>query len=343
MKSLLGRAALSLVLVTGVLAGVGSAVLADDAVVADDAGTCVVNYQSVGRSVVVGFGLEIPYPNLAGGPYVETELNAIPKSYALASNAHEGHLGEIVLGNSGGAYPENPSQAKSYYPIPEGEKARVSREQGPFAATSAETGPGMAKARAAAFGGGSPEMGLGPSRAEAVSRFTGKVLSGHDEAVGYDVHLGAARIDMLRASVDYSTDGTEKGTVGTWKLEFFGIRNAEQSHGAFTGDGIVVQGGTAQPGAAGRKQFNGAVAQLSDALHKAGAGRIEFVVDPGAVSVSAGTVEVSGAGFTVRAQPAPTDGTTLHAASFTFGHIDRTARLELGTCDASVESSGSGA
>ena len=337
MKSWSGRAALSLVLVTGVLAGVGSAARADDA------GSCVVNYHSVGRSVVVGWGLEIPYPNLAGGPYAETELNAIPKSYALASNAHEGSLGEIVLGNSGGAYPENPTQAKSYYPIPEGEKASVKREQGPFANTAADTGPGVARARAVAFGGGSPQMGLGPSRAEAASRFTGKILSGHDESVGYNLHLGAARIDMLRASVDYSTDGTDKGTVASWKLEFFGIHNAEQSQGAFTGDGIVVQGGTPQPGAAGRKQFNGAVAQLSDALHKAGIGRIEIVVDPGTVSVSAGNVQVSGAGFTVRAQPAPTDGTSAHAASFTFGHIDRTARLELGSCDASVESSGSGA
>ena len=337
MMSWSGRAALSLVLVTGVLAGVGSAARADDA------GSCVVNYQTVGRSVVVGFGLEIPYPNLAGGPYAETELNAIPKSYALASNAHEGSLGEIVLGNSGGAYPENPSQAKSYYPVPEGEKASVKREQGPFANTAAETGPGVARAMATAFGGGSPQMGLGPSRAEAASRFTGKVLSGHDESVGYDLHLGAARINMLRASVDYSTDGTETGTIGTWKLEFFGIHNADQSPGAFTGDGIVVQGGAPQPGAGGREQFNGGVAQLSDALQKAGIGRLEVVVDPGSVSISAGNLQVSGAGFTVRAQPAPTEGTSAHATSLTFGHIDRTARMELGSCDSSVESSGSGA
>jgi len=337
MKSWSGRAALSLVLVTGVLAGVGSAARADDA------GSCVVNYQTVGRSVVVGFGLEIPYPNLAGGPYVETELNAIPKSYALASNAHEGSLGEIVLGNSGGAYPENPSQAKSYYPVPEGAQARVQREQGPFASTTAETGPGVAKASAAAFGGGSPEMGLGPSRAEAVTRFTGKVLSGHDESVGYDVRLGAARINMLRAVVDYTTDGSEKGTVASWRLEFFGIHNADQSPGTFTGDGIVVQGGAPQPGAGGRQQFNGGVAQLSDALQKAGIGRMEVVVDPGSVSISAGNLQVSGAGFTVRAQPAPTEGTSAHATSLTFGHIDRTARMELGPCDSSVESYGSGA
>jgi hypothetical protein len=337
MKSRLGRAALSLVLMTGVVGGVGSAALADDA------GSCVVNYQTVGRSVVVGFGLEIPYPNLAGGPFVETELNAIPKSYALASNAHEGSLGEIVLGNSGGAYPENPTQAKSYYPVPEGEQASIKREQGPFAATSAETGPGVAKASAAAFGGGSEALGLGPSLATAISRFTGKVLSGHDESLGYNLHLGGARIDMLRARVDYSTDGTEAGTVGTWKLEFFGIHNADQSPGTFTGDGLVVQGGAPQPGASGRQQFNAGVAQLSDALEKAGAGRVEVAVDPGAVKLSAGTVQITGAGFTVRGQPALTEGSSAHAASLTFGHIDRTARIELGSCEGSVESSGSGA
>ncbi|HLF40294.1 MAG TPA: hypothetical protein VI854_02350 [Acidimicrobiia bacterium] len=338
------RTGLSLVLVTGALVGATSQALGEEAETAaaeGGAGECVVNYAAFGRAAVVAAGLEVPYPNLSGGPYVETELNAIPKAYALGSGAHEGFLGEVVLGTSG-LYPENPSQAVAHFPPIEGGETKSQKQSGPFN-SSAESGPGVARAMAAAFGGGSEAAGLGPSRAEAATTFTGKILSGRDEVVGYDLRLGDARINMLRSVVEYKTDGTEAGTTGTWKLEFFGIHRAGASEGAFTGDGIVLQGGGAQPGPAGREQFNAGVAQLSDALHQAGAGRFELSVQPGRINVAAGDVDARGAGFFVRAQPEVSNGTTLHAVSLGFGHTERTARLELGSCDASVESSGTGA
>ena len=93
----LGRAALALALGTGLcLAGgpVGAEIEHLDATPAAGEQSCVAGYGSDGQAVVMGTQLEVPYPNLSGGPYVATQIDSIPKARALASEAYEGFAGE---------------------------------------------------------------------------------------------------------------------------------------------------------------------------------------------------------------------------------------------------------
>jgi hypothetical protein len=299
---------------------------------------CVVNYNTVGASLVLGQKLEVPYPNLAGGPYVETEMNAIPKTRALASNAHEGNLGEIVLGTSG-VYPESPTQSLAFYPPVEGnQKSNAEKNNAPLAKTSAQadSGRGMAWAEAGRgeFG---DQVSMGPSYAQSQVTFDGKVLKGADEAWGYNLKLGGAVISNLRSTINYQTDGTAAGSKADWKIEFFGIRNGDAPMGSFTGEGISIQGGQPQPGNSGREQFNAGAKQLADALEAAKIGRVEVTVQPGSVTTGEGDVAVQGSGLEIRVAPEASKGSTVHAVSVIFGHQERIAEVDLGACFGGVE------
>jgi hypothetical protein len=299
---------------------------------------CVTNYNTDGKTAVLGVILEVPYPNVAGGPYVETEMNAIPKTRALASNAHEGVVGEIVLGTSG-VYPESPSQSLAHYPPVEGnDKAQEEKNNAPVAKTvaQADNGRGMAWAEAGRgeFG---DQVSMGPSYAQSQVTFDGKLLKGVDEAWGYNFKLGGALISNLRSTINYETDGTAAGSKANWKVEFFGIRNGDAPMGSFTGDGISIQGGQPQPGTSGREQFNAGAKQLADALEAAQIGRVEVSVQPGSVTTGEGDLNVHGAGMVIRVEPAASHGSTAHALSLNFGYQERIAEVDLGPCFGGVD------
>jgi hypothetical protein len=307
----------------------------DSAPVAEN---CVVNYNTDGKTAVLGVLLEVPYPNMAGGPYVETEMNAIPKTRSLASNAHEGVVGEIVLGTSG-VYPESPTQSLAHYPPVEGnDKPNVEKNNAPVAKTSAQADNGRAMAWAEAFRGDfGDQVSMGPSYAQSQVTFDGKLLKGVDEAWGYNFKLGGAVISNLRTIINYETDGTAAGSKATWAVEFFGIRNGDAPMGSFTGEGISLQGGQPAPGNASREQFNAGAKQLADALEKAGIGRVEVKVQPGSVTTGEGDLDVHGAGMVIRVEPAASHGSTAHALSLNFGYQERLAEVDLGTCFGGVE------
>lgn len=299
---------------------------------------CVTNYNTDGKTAVLGVILEVPYPNVAGGPYVETEMNAIPKTRALASNAHEGVVGEIVLGTSG-VYPESPSQSLAHYPPVEGnEKPNAEKNNAPVAKTSAQADNGRGMAWAEAFRGEfGDQVSMGPSYAQSQVTFDGKLLKGVDEAWGYNFKLGGAVISNLRSTINYETDGTTAGSKADWKVEFFGIRNGDAPMGSFTGDGISIQGGQPAPGNSGREQFNAGAKQLADALEAAKIGRVEVKVQPGSVTTGEGDLNVHGAGLVIRVEPAASHGSTAHALSLNFGYQERLAEVDLGTCFGGVE------
>jgi hypothetical protein len=307
----------------------------DSAPVAEN---CVINYNTDGKTAVLGVILEVPYPNVAGGPYVETEMNAIPKTRALASNAHEGVVGEIVLGTSG-VYPESPSQSLAHYPPVEGnDKAQEEKNNAPVAKTVAQADNGRGMAWAEAFRGDfGDQVSMGPSYAQSQVTFDGKLLKGVDEAWGYNFKLGGAVISNLRSTIKYETDGTAAGSKADWKVEFFGIRNGDAPMGSFTGDGISLQGGQPTPGTSGREQFNAGAKQLADALEAAKIGRVEVKVQPGSVTTGEGDLDVKGAGLVIRVEPAPSHGSTAHALSLNFGYQERLAEVDLGACFGGVE------
>lgn len=327
------RSTAALVMIAGTLFGPSPSAAHADTAPPPAGDSCVVTYGSTGRTTVIGVGYEIPYPNLAGGPYVETEINAIPKSRAFASNAHEGFVGEVLLGTSG-FYPENPTQAAAFWPAVEGETSTAEKDHGPLAHSfaAADEGP---KAMAWAASGGSrlsPDLSIGQSRSSSQVAFDGKVVNGLDEAWGYDLRIGAASIASLHSVVEYTTDGTGAGTKATWSLEFLGVRSAKDELAGASGQGFSFQGGESHPGDAQRQAFNSTARAFADALETAGAGRLEVSIDPGSVNVKAGSLDVHGSGLVVRLAPKKTQGTTLTAASVIFGHQDRQANVELGAC-----------
>jgi hypothetical protein len=307
-------------------------------------GDCVVSYVSRGRAVVAGPVYEIPYRSVGGGPYVENEINSRPNNFSFASDAYEGWIGDIVLGTSG-VYPRNITSAVAHWPpVPDAKNGGATGTEsdivfGPFARTQATAQAREAVSKAQAFG--HDENGGGqvfkPSTALSKTAFDGKVLKGVDEVVGYDLMLGPVLVKQMHSVLNYETDGTQEGTKATWKMEFSGVGGDNSKVYTITPDGFQPQGGTAQPGSAGMKQFNDGAKTFADALEKAGVARGEMKIAPGKVEVRGpGELYVSVAGVELRNAIVGAKNTTGHAQGWVFGYNERYLRMELGTCDADV-------
>ncbi len=76
----------------------------------DEGPQCLTDYYADGNALVVAGILEIPYSNVAGGPYSSAVITAQPDSRALATEYYEGYAGEVVLGTSGSIPPTRPGR-----------------------------------------------------------------------------------------------------------------------------------------------------------------------------------------------------------------------------------------
>jgi hypothetical protein len=307
-------------------------------------GDCVVSYVSRGRAVVAGPVYEIPFRSVGGGPYVENEINSRPNNLSFASEAYEGWIGDILLGTSG-FYPRNVTSAVAHWPpVPDSKNGGAKGTEsdivfGPFARTQAKAQGREAFSKAQAFG--HDENGGGdvfnPSTALSRTSFDGKILKGTDEVVGYGLTIGPAVVKQMHSVLNYETDGTQEGTKATWKLEFSGVGGDNSKVYTITPDGFTPQGGSAQPGSAGMKQFNDGAKAFADALEKAGVTRGEMKIAPAKVEVRGpGELYVSVAGVELRNALVGAKNTTGHAQGWVFGYNERYLKLELGTCDADV-------
>src|SRR5205814_4633959 len=127
------------------------------------------------------------------------------------------------------------------------------------------------------------------------------------------------------------------GTKATWALEFSGVGGDSSKVYTITPDGFAPQGGSAQPGSAGMKQFNDQSKAFADALEKGGLARPEMKVAPAKVEVRGpGELYVSVAAIELRNAIVGAHNTTGHAQGWTFGYNERYLKMELGTCDADV-------
>src|SRR5438270_389614 len=122
----------------------------------DEGPQCLTDYYADGNAIVIAGILEIPYQNVAGGPFSSAALTAQPDARALATEYYEGYAGEVVLGTSG-FYPANPTGANAYYPVPLGGRSADQHDHGPFAHTTAYAEPRKAVADARAMVMGMPE------------------------------------------------------------------------------------------------------------------------------------------------------------------------------------------
>src|SRR5207244_1530264 len=133
----------------------------------------------------------------------------------------------------------------------------------------AAAGPRSATSKAQAFRAAKASGGLiGPSTAISTTGFDGKLLKGADEVVGYDLHIGPVLVKQMHSVLNYETDGSQAGTKATWKLEFSGVGGDNSQVYTITPDGFTPQGGSAQPGSAGMKQFSDGAKAFADALEK---------------------------------------------------------------------------
>jgi hypothetical protein len=299
----------------------------------DEGPQCLTDYYADGTAIVAAGILEIPYQNVAGGPYTAAALTAQPDARALATEYYEGYAGEVVLGTSG-FYPANPTGANAYYPVPLGGRSADQHDDGPFAHTTAYAEPRKAVADARALVMGTPEVNGGESAAHSDATYDTKTVSGSQIAVGYNITAGALRIDFLRSELHWSMDGTPAGTVYSWKLTFHGVRNANTGVYAFSGDGFSVQGGNANPGEAQRKSFNNQQQKFSQALEQAGIGQADFQIQPGTVDQSGDHLDLHGAGIMGRLAPKATRGKTTSAGAVELGRVEEHVRAGLGPCDA---------
>ena len=296
---------------------------------------CLTDYSADGNAVVIGGALEIPYENVAGGPYTSVALTAQPDARALASEDYEGLAGEIVLGTSG-FYPSNPTTAQAFWPTPVGGRSADQHDDGPFARTTAFAEPRKALADAKAMNVVSSDQGQsgGLTLAHSDSSYDGTLAQGSQVATGYDLTLGALRVDFLRSQVEWRSDGTDAGSVGTWRLDFHGVRNGNAPLYSASGDGWSFQGGNAQPGEAQRRRFNEQQQKLSQALEQAGIGQADLQVQPGTVSVAGDHMDIKGAAMIVRLAPKPMRGQTTQGASLQLGRVEQHVRAGQGPCDA---------
>ena len=299
----------------------------------DEGPQCLTDYYADGNAIVVAGILEIPYQNVAGGPYSSAALTAQPDSRALATEYYEGYAGEVVLGTSG-FYPANPTGANAYYPVPLGGRSADQHDDGPFAHTTAYAEPRKAVADARAMVMGMPEVNGGESIAHSDATYDTKTVNGSQVATGYNITLGQLHIDWLRSELHWSMDGTPSGTIANWKLTFHGVSNANTGVYAFSGDGFSVQGGNANPGEAQRKAFNDQQQKFSQGLEQAGIGQADFQLQPGTVSSSGDHLDLHGAGITGRFAPKATRGKTTSAGAIELGRVEEHVRAGLGPCDA---------
>jgi hypothetical protein len=298
---------------------------------------CVNSFVSRGRAVVAGPNYEIPFRSVGGGPYVENEVNSRPSTYSFASDAYEGWIGDVVLGTSG-AYPKNVTSAVAHYPPAPNGGSSSDIQFGPFARTQSKAQPWVSWAKAQAFGQDDASGGLiGPSTAVTDSSFDGKILRGVDEIVGYDLKLGPVLVKQMHSVLKYETDGTQPGTKADWKLEFSGVGGDNTKVYTITPDGFAPQGGSAQPGAAGVKQFNDGSKAFADALEKGGLARPEMKIAPATIEVRGpGELYVSVAALELRNAIVGAHNTTAHAQGWLLGYNERYLKMELGTCDADI-------
>lgn len=299
----------------------------------DSGPQCLTDYYADGNALVVAGILEIPYSNVAGGPYSSAVITAQPDSRALATEYYEGYAGEVVLGTSG-FYPANPTESNAYWPPPVGARTADQHDDGPFAHTTSYAEPRKAVADARALVMGVPDASGGESLAHSDATYDGKTVHGSQVATGYNVTLGALKIDWLRSEITWSTDGTPEGAVANWKLSFHGVSNANTGVYSFSGDGFSMQGGTASPGAAQRKSFNEQQEKFSQALEAAGIGQEEFQIQPGTVDVHGDHMDILGAGIMARNAPKVTRGKTASAEALELGRVEQHVRAGQGPCDA---------
>jgi hypothetical protein len=300
---------------------------------------CVTSYLSRGRSVVAGPYYSIPYESIGGAPYVENEINSRPTTYGIASNAHEGFIGDIVLGTSG-LYPRNVTTAKAHWPpVPEAEGktgygTKSHTAFGPFAQSTVEAGPRKVVSRAGAFGDAASPFG--PSTAASETSFDGKLVKGIDTVIGYDIRLGPVVIDKMHSTVEYETDGTQEGTKGTWKLLFSGVGGDKDKVYTITSEGFAPSGGDPQGGAEEIDSFNAGAAQFADALEQAGVGRSEAKIAQGSIKVDNGELFIRVAGLQMGMGFTSRHDQIGDRQGMVFGFTERYLKLELGTCDADV-------
>lgn len=295
---------------------------------------CLTDYSADGNAVVIGGALEIPYENVAGGPYTAAALTAQPDSRALASEDYEGFAGEVVLGTSG-FYPSNPTTAQAFWPAPVGGRSADQHDDGPLARTTAYAEPrrSVADAKAMNLGASDQGQGGGLTLAHSDSSYDGTVVKGTQTATGYGLGLGPLHVDFLRSQVEWKSDGTDVGSVATWRLEFHGLRNGGTPVYSASGDGWSFQGGNAQPGEAQRRQLNDQQQKFSQALDQAGIAQADLQIQPGTVSVAGDHMDVKGAGLIVRLAPKPMRGQTTQGASLQLGRIEQHVRASRGPCD----------
>src|SRR5581483_1781004 len=292
---------------------------------------------SRGRAVVAGPSYEIPFRSVGGGPYVENEVNSRPSTFSFASDAYEGWIGDIVLGTSG-AYPKNITSAVAHYPPAPNGGSSSDIKFGPFARTQANAQPWVSAAKAQANGQDESSGGVfGPSTAATNSSFDGKLLKGIDEIVGYDLKLGPVLVKQMHSTLKYETDGTQAGTKATWALEFSGVGGDNSKVYTITPDGFAPQGGSAQPGSGGMKQFSDGSKAFADALEKAGLTRPEMKIAPATIEVRGpGELYVQVAALELRNAIVGAHNTAGHAQGWLFGYNERYLKMELGSCDADI-------
>lgn len=337
-KERLARSALILVVAGGVAVTGNSRFAHADDSTGSSSGDCVTGFSAQGNAAGVAQTLEIPYQNVAGGPYTAVELDSNPSSQARASEAYPGYAGDAVLATSGGVVPDNPTTSTAYYPVPQGGTTHDQHDDGPIAHTIAETGPREAHADSWTMNVGMADQGQsgGVTSAHSDAMYDPKLLKGSQITTGHGITVGTTHIDFMRSELQWKTDGTKEGTLATWKVSFHGVTNGTSPVYSFNGDGWSFQGSNSQPGDAQRKQFNEQEAKFSEALDQAGIGQADFLIQPGRIEVDADHIDVNGAGIYLRGAPKATRGQTDQAVSIQFGRVEEHVRIGTGPCDAVI-------
>jgi hypothetical protein len=294
---------------------------------------CVTQYYANGHAILLAETLEIPYEDVAGGPYASTTVSAAPDSHALAATEYPGFVGDVVL-QSSGFWPGNPSESSADWPVAGGGRTADQQDDRPLTHTVAYAEPKKATADARAVAVGS---GGGLSFAHSDAGYDGNAVTGSEVASGFDLTLGPLHIDWLRSEIHWKSDGTDAGTVGTWKLEFHGVRNGGTPVYSLSGDGWSFQGGSAQPGDEQRRQFNDQERRFSQALDQAGVAQADLQIQPGTVTVSGDLIEITGAGLVARLAPKPTRGQTDQAGSIQLGRVWQEVRTGRGPCGGAAQ------
>jgi hypothetical protein len=336
------RRALILTAAAGIVIGGGTAWRAH----ADEAGAsgadCMTGWHSDGVVAAIGEGALFPYENLIGEPYAGALIDDTPHGTAKASNAYEGFVGAVLLGTSNRKLgPDNPTSANAYYPPPaEGGYGGVhdAHDFGPLGHTEAVVSPSKSLADAKAlFVTGGEGASVGPSLAHSEVNVGKDQLTGIDRAAAYDIHLGSLHIALAQTDMVWHSDGTDHGTVATWKMELHGVDVDGKSISSSNGDGFSFQGQSPQPGPAAHKQSNDQFKQFTEALQKGGAGRYAVVLNDGTFDVGTGSIDVDEVGLKIESIPDATKGGSLRGANIQFARLVNHTNVSRGPCDAVKE------